>query len=204
VSLLRVNIPNTVYNVNSSNNTLVFNRSSTDYTVTLTPSIYNLSTLCSALQTAMNTLDSNTYTVTASDSTLKVTIAGSGVFNIKWASSTMNILLGFGTTNSSNATSHVASSVYNVKRDNFLYLNIDQLYSGMVMTSTSSTAYLFYVPFDENSGQYCISYESGTFDQHVALTTEKQLLTFTVSLYDSTGALVDLNGAHWDMLLSFE
>src|SRR5690242_12706895 len=63
VTLKHVTLPTSFYNIRSNNNVLKFTRSSSSYVVTLPQSNYDINSLRTAIQTAINAADSgNSYT----------------------------------------------------------------------------------------------------------------------------------------------
>ena len=87
LALVGCMFPNAVYPVNSNNNVIVFQEDNTavSFTATLTAGIYTGSSLAVELKTALDASvgSANTYTVTYSSSTLKLSITTSGT-NMKF------------------------------------------------------------------------------------------------------------------------
>ena len=91
VRLLAVNIPNTVYNISAANNTFSFSRAGTTYQASLAPGTYTYFSLPPAVSAAMNAADTgNAYSVSYSNTTLKLTIAGNAAFALLWGSGAQN------------------------------------------------------------------------------------------------------------------
>lgn len=82
VSIELVNgcVPSALYNMNTGWNMFSFTEATTQYTVTLRPGQYTATELCTELQRALNALPgiTNTYTVTYSNITKKMTITTAG------------------------------------------------------------------------------------------------------------------------------
>src|SRR5205823_1335715 len=86
-------IPNSVYNVNSTNNIIYFRENSTDKTATITSGYYNSSSITTAIKTAMDTASAayNTFTITFSSVTGGLTVtASTNNFIFQWSTYTTN------------------------------------------------------------------------------------------------------------------
>ena len=74
-----MHLPNVIYNVTSSNNTLDFTDGAA-VTATLPVGSYNINTLLAELKIQMNAVGSQAYTITYSTITMKITISAAGVW----------------------------------------------------------------------------------------------------------------------------
>ena len=61
--------PNLMYNVSTSNNSIVFTASSTQYTTTINPGAYTSDTLLAAITTTLNTTNNNSFACTINPTT---------------------------------------------------------------------------------------------------------------------------------------
>src|ERR1700678_4595502 len=77
---------NTIYNVDSTNQNIDIKISSSTYTATVPVGFYNANTLATALQTALTTAISNTWTVVYNTNQLTFTIGGSSSFQFLFSS----------------------------------------------------------------------------------------------------------------------
>lgn len=71
-----------VFDIDSTNNELLFNEGAATLTATLTGGAYTISTLATEIELQMEAAGANTYTVTVSDDN-EITIAGSGSFELE-------------------------------------------------------------------------------------------------------------------------
>ena len=98
LTLVGATFANAVYPVNSNNNVIVFQEDSVavSFTATLTAGIYTGSSLATELKTALDASvgSANTYTVTFSSATLKLSISTSGT-NMKFISGSGLRIIGF-------------------------------------------------------------------------------------------------------------
>ena len=89
-------MPNSAYNVNSTNN-LIYLYQSANFTATITPGYYSSNSFATAIQTALNAVSSG-YSVTYSSITGFITITNVAAFHFRFATNTINSaasLMGF-------------------------------------------------------------------------------------------------------------
>ena len=104
IEITDITIPNLWHNIDSYNNTIVFNDGSLR-TATVTPGYYSNASLLTALAAAMQVASGvTTFTAAQNSSTLLTTITGSNTFTINFALSTIAYVLGFPTTGSSSSS----------------------------------------------------------------------------------------------------
>jgi hypothetical protein len=111
-------IPNTFYNITSSNNTIYWTENKTDLSTTIPSGAYTITDLISAVETAMDSESSgyNTYTGAYSNSNFKITLTADNAFNFTFGTNTANSIgdvLGF-TADSASATSNTGDSVADI------------------------------------------------------------------------------------------
>ena len=95
--LIYLNLPNTIYNVNDSNNKLYleYGPGFDEVTITLTNGCYNIDQFITEVSTQLNNSGSGTWTVGCNSTTLKITITNTTNFIIKKGDNSANELLGF-------------------------------------------------------------------------------------------------------------
>jgi len=74
--------------ISSTTNKIDFNEGSGELTATISTGAYSASSLATAIQNALNSVGSLTYTVSYSDTTNKFTISASGTFSLLWKTGT--------------------------------------------------------------------------------------------------------------------
>ena len=125
-------IPNLWYNIDSYNNTIVFNDGSLR-TAVVTPGYYSNASLLTTLAAAMQAASGvTTFTAAQNSSTLLTTITGSNTFTINFALSTIAYVLGFPTTGSSATSLTQTSTQAMVINPLYLLLRITEIDSGRV------------------------------------------------------------------------
>lgn len=203
VELVSAMIPNTIYNVQSGiNDRMCWFRSGIDHSFQLTAGAYTVTSLLSALQTGMNGVDANTFVLSYSTTTLKVTVGGASAFSLNFAThpnaaAGCHRLLGFEAIDTSSATSHVAPNTPELNQPFMMYIRISGL--DTQNDTTSSDPHTFVVPIAENSGGITI-WNSGDFEQCVRFGSPKSIKSFNVDFRARNESALSLNGAEWIMV----
>lgn len=203
VKLLSVQLPNTIYNITTSNNGLAFTLGSTLYTFTISPGAYTASTLANIIQTGMTNQVANSWNVSLDTTSLKTVITGTSAFvlNLSNAISTMNAILGFGTTDTSSATIQTSTNCFNLGIPTPLYIDIDEL--GRNISSSDKSLHTFVIQMTQNSTSFANYRTMSDFRQ---MDNEQfgGLQQFSISLRQRNNLLVDLNNADWNMIIEFD
>jgi hypothetical protein len=198
VALLQANIPNTVYNVSSSNNLIRFNDGSARI-ATVAPGIYTAFSLKGAVETAFVASGTSlTFTFTYVPSTLKVTIAATGPFSLSFLDTTNSManILGFEDSNTASAASHSGTKVVNLITPPLL-LTLDFADTNVYCTSEFSGT--FVIPVNAEGG-YLMQFQQSDFAQKTEV-SQTDIQNFRVRLTTTNNAPVDLNGSEWNFLL---
>jgi hypothetical protein len=200
IELLSVDIPNTIYNVNLSNNRLYFNDGMAR-TAVITPGNYTSNTLKAAVESAFAASGTSlTITYTYSQSTFKVTLAGSAPFSLSFDNTDRSIasVLGFSKVNLPSASSHTGQGAISLQQRP-LMLVIDIANTNLY--TTDDTTGTFMIPVNTDGG-FTIQYRSGLdFEQKTTTIPERLLQNFDVRLCYTDNVAVDLNGSEWNFLL---
>jgi hypothetical protein len=205
-SLASFTIPLTVYNVTTENQTLRWTRG-TARSATLPVGSYDTTTLTAAIKTAMDAVgDGNTYTVTYSSLTFKITVVANTnafVFNFN-NSDTPWKLMGFDNAATASSLTQVSDNAVDLSLPRELFVHIDgfarrpQLCNG-----TKPFDYLFHVLLGANSGTVVV--RDIDLNQHVYLDSTGEFSTrfLYVKLYDGHGNLIEFNNSDWTMQIQF-
>jgi hypothetical protein len=114
VSLLSASIPNTLYNITATNNTIYWTQGGT-LSATIPVGAYSVTDLCLVLVTAMDSANGvETYQVSYSPTTMKISIicTTTTVLTCTFTTNSMWYEIGFDTTvDTSSATLHIADNV---------------------------------------------------------------------------------------------
>ena len=207
IKLLYALIPNTIYNVTSSNNAINWNDGTATMTTTIIAGSYTTLGMITALATKM-TSDSSTngaLTVTGavSDTTFFTTLSAGGNFtlNMASASTTIGAVIGFSMAATlSGASTYTGTTVPNLYLPESIFLNI--LSSGNTYNlSTNNSQFQFIIPIPVNAGAFIEFKESTYFQQ--GYKTADVFQNLHVLLCQGTNP-ISLNGADWEFLLEVD
>jgi len=196
IGLTNLTIPNTIYNFNSSNNSITFTQGST-VTVSVTVGNYSASTLTDALNTAI-TAAGLSITVSFDEENAVFTFTGGSAFTID--SATMFRQLGLtDQLPTSSATTYAATQVCDFAGATNLYVRIRNVSMNNLDSRGKTSNIIASIVNNVNYGDY-IFYnppEVLYFQIH-----EQQLSHIDIELTDQEGNLILLNGASFNMTLS--
>lgn len=172
--LKRISIPYSFYPINSNNNSItIFKTGDTqDRTAVIEPGNYSLNQFKTELKNKLDALagPASTFTITDNDTTAKLTIA-STVSYIYRGTSTINNIIGFANTDTTNALSHTGVNVYNIAGTHYIQLRSDQLtkYDTQIRTGDGKGGNLLdIIPLGNFSfgDTINIDYDDHIFDYH--------------------------------------
>lgn len=193
-SVVHAEIPNSFYIVNYTNNKFVLNGT----TYTLTRGNYNVNTFITMLLALLPV----GYTLTYNSATTKLTMTNAVSFTINASSSasTVNSIMGLGTTNLS-GTSITMPNVVNfipLQRINF---RTNYFKFGCYSTADGSSD--IFLPLQNNAGQNSIiNYVNQT--QNKFLIQDRNITSFTINVSDDFGNLINFNGVNWYMTIQID
>ena len=194
LSVVHCEVPNSFYIVNYTNNQFVLN----SITYTLTKGNYNVNTFITHLLTLIPV----GYAITYSSITTKLTMTNASSFtiNASSSSSTINSVMGLGTTSLS-GTSITMPNVVNfipLQRINFRsnFFNF-----GCYNTIDGSSD--IFLPLQNNAGQNSIiNYVNQT--QNKFLIQDRSITTFVISVTDDYNRFINFNGINWLMTIQID
>lgn len=168
VELISIDIPKTQYLINNTNNLLYFNSNGFEYTATVPIGNYTIDDLLIALKNSMDTVSSNTFTISNSTLTNKITISVSiSTFDIIFVDKTnhMGKLLGFIiTSNIISVSSVIGTNQYNLNGPTYLILHINE-FENLFGKKSSIKKGFAKIPLDATQTEY--KYFKNTQDYHV-------------------------------------
>lgn len=121
--LLSCQIPNATYNIDTTNNILYFN-DGTNKSVTIPPGCYTINNLPSTLTTLLNAASSIVFTISISQTTLFMTIAGTSPFQLLAGVNNIATTLGI-TVPSSVSSSITSSNIVDLSPIPYFYIDIN-------------------------------------------------------------------------------
>lgn len=187
-------IPNTIYNITSSNNLVYFNDGA-NRIATIPSGNYDVSTLSSAIQTQMNSVSALTFTVSYSPMTYKMTITGTAPYSLTFGTNTTNSIakkIGFANLNTTPALSQTGNNAVQLNKQ-IMYINIKELVS--IAKTSSNIIYNFAIPINANSNEVIQYYENTAFKQEFSIGNNMNLNTISFELRDEDNQLINFNGA---------
>ena len=199
IELMHCSIPNTFYNINSTNNTFIINESG-DVTVTLRNGNYIIADLVTEITnqlsalTVATTLD-ETYTITYNSNTMHILISSTGSFSLSFGNSFLYKVIGFDNEtydDVSNAIESVNSVDLNVVK-NFL-INLNGYKQGQIATNLNHV-YTFIIPVTGSPGEL-IHYNMSDFDQKINL-NDVRIDLMHAEIRDQDYNFLDLNNANF-------
>jgi hypothetical protein len=210
VAIAQVVLTNSFYNVDSTNNTIVFQEFNGSANSTRTATIatsgnYSLPNLISALGVAMSTASaySRTYTITTSPITELLTITGSGgSFNVQ-PSGGLNLILGFSRNNASaTGSSCTGSRIYNLTRYANLILSSNICKGDTFNTIVdASQGILDVIPIAQSLSGAIYTYQPPRYNWR-NLSGDK-VNQIRLTLTDDFNNVVNLNGGYISVYLIF-
>lgn len=195
-------ITNTVYTVDSSSNVLRFN-DGTVRSATITPGYYSASTISAAVETALNASGtSQTFAVSFSTSTSKLTVTSSGSFKllsvVDDSLSTASKILGVRQDSAALASSKTCEEPINLAYNALGFLfNIAESPSISTDATNATGDFQFYFPCSVNYGEV-ITMQDYHANKIIKLSRSTSL---TIRVKNSHGRTVDLNNGGWQLIL---
>ena len=198
-------IPNTIYNINASNNVLYWIVLGVDYSVTLTQGNYTGPELAAEIKIAMDgePVLADTYNATYDSITAKITVttAAANVWGWRFATFTTNSAawaLGLHALDSALALSQVSDKPVFLGLPMSVGLRIDGIGMEGYWTANSQNAAIF-VPIASDFGSYQII-SPDVLPQFIRFRHGTRFIRLRVVNVDS-GEPISLNEAEWEMLL---
>lgn len=204
--ILEFSFTNSLYNVNSYNNTLkideytVSSTPITSYTITLTKGSYSYSSLATHLQTQLNASLSGNITVTYSSSTGKYTIVNdTNDMKIKYSGSTCLTLIGFNdSSDSSQSTSLTSDNVADLISIKNIYCIIAEDKTKDIFDIDSFRASCYFFDKDSTFGDLFKCINSDDFGNRLLNLGQTKQITY--QLFDQNQNQIELS-TEWIMIL---
>lgn len=194
LKLLSGSIPNSIYNINSTNNILYINGNP----IAIPIGSYNTSNLPSTIETALNAAGLGIiFIVTFSDITLKLTISGTIAFTIGSGINSINDIIGFSP--SGPLVSITGTNIVNLSGNQYYYLIID-ICNNNIKASNFKDYGAYIIPSNVSSGG--ISQFRINTDYPILETTTSNINRMSITIKSYDNQYVDFNGA--DIVLIFE
>lgn len=201
--ILSVIFPNTIYNVNASNNKVLYNGT----LLTLPVGFYDSTNLPSAIKKMLDDDPGpDTFTVIISSTTGKLTITSdtSTVFSLEFTNG-LDKILGFDAMNNlSGAFTYTGQYIinYDINTSVGIHINESSVRNVENVTDDCFNASIFVPLSTVNFGQYVTINDENAFEQFIIFEQPTKVLNISVvSLSDQS--LVDINGCEFEILIKF-
>lgn len=139
VSLESATIPNVLYNVKDGENIVPVHISSVTYNAILQPGRYNIGTLTSGLQTAINNAVASTgvvFAVSVNLATFRLTISATSAFSLYFSEpNVMAPVLGFPSVDTAVATSATGSEAIQLNLPSVICISIREMSHDRIVTT---------------------------------------------------------------------
>jgi len=208
VELVSIDIPKTQYLINSTNNLLYFKINGFEYTATVPIGNYTIDELLVALKSSMDTLSGNTFTLSKSSLTNKITISVStSTFDLQFVDKTNQIgkLLGFLTSSDlEELTTTTAPNQYNLNGPTYIILHINE-FENLFGKKSSIKKGFAKIPLDATHTEY--KYFKNTQDYHVIKEFSPplaKLAQLNISFLNYEGEEYDFGGLEHSMILKIK
>jgi hypothetical protein len=207
VSLAFAILPNTTYNVNSSNNVLSWSDGTGTHTVSVTPGSYNTTNLGTTIASTMTATGSQTYTVAYNSITYHYTISAVGAFTLLYTSATVGTIyptLGYKfSSNPSPATSFESNAAIALWDAPYYVVRVDKIISHVQTTNGASNIGTFLINNSTaQNGDIRHWTQFNNFNEVSGINVNIDSLF--IELYDHRGQLADINDSDWAMGLSID
>jgi len=215
VRLLSASIPNSFYVFNGPNNLGVRNNnyinfidsSGTQKTIIITPGTYTFSQLSALIITQMQSISSDTYTLTLNPNTLLVTFtSSSALFNILWstgtnASQSAYYELGFyPQLDTAAGLSHTGSQALQISGPLNIFIQISA-FRNVIHDSKNFTA-AFCIPMNVEFGNIKYFEENNEFTTFLKIQELSNINLVQMALTSDFGSVTE--NSDWSALLRFE
>jgi hypothetical protein len=206
VSLLSASIPNTLYNITATNNTIYWTRGGA-LSAIIPVGAYSVTNLCLVLVTTMDSADGvETYQVSYSPVTMKISIICTTTM-VLTCTSTTNFMwyeIGFNTTvDTGSATLHTADNVLQLDFPTFVLISISKISSAEAAT-TANFRMNFCISMSHNSQYVEVFNKNSNFVNCQLYTLGMGINSMWVRLQHPNGTSAGLNGRDWSMLLNIQ
>ena len=195
VSVENFACPYTFYNINSSNNYLVYFENNNLKTITITPGNYNTNTLIAKLLEKMTT-----YTITYSPVTNKLTFSNTYNFSF-YASSTCLALLGFSGAASSTSNTLTSDICVNLSPYRCICIGSNLKTFSVNTLLPNNQSILASIPINTAPNSVIIYENKNNFKCNTYTNTINNI---RIRLMDHKFNTLDLNGCHWTITLKFD
>ncbi len=202
-------IPNSFYNINTTNNVLIFtDDTGVDNQITITPDNYTGEQLADAIELAMINLPSPGHVVDFDTSSFKFTFTYTGATytitsNTDNVLSTLFPLLGFSTTQTG-SLSYTSDEVANIAKPKYISIKSDILTTKLFPNLQNGIGSEFIYNVFPNVDFGCMITKQNDSLWEIEYIRSIQIDSIDLRLEDENNNLLDLNGVSWCAIFDFQ
>jgi len=196
--LLKVVMSNNIYAVNNFNNKIYFEDNGGDLTATLSNGTYTATELISNIQTQMDAVSANTYTVVHNTNNNKYTISTGVNFRFKFASFTANSarkLLGFDAVDGVLSTSQTSTNALDLSPYKSIYIDLPEGGSNAKISNNVASS----IPVSVSTDFGNVIRETYEDEDIEFKFNKKNQISYKI--HDDVNNEIDLNGGDWEIIL---
>ena len=195
VKLAAASIPNTEFNL--VNQSIHFNEGGPALVANLVDGAYSITDLLVEIAARMNAVGALTYTITYSASLFRLVISATGPFAISQA----NTVLGL---QPAASAGNAVVGYYAIKLHipKVWFIRIKEL--AAAFCESSGGAYGNFILHSKVNSAYIDQYSANSDFNQAQLYQSQNLNQLSITLFDSTGQVVDLQGSDWSMTLKLK
>lgn len=197
--VVSLQMPQTQYNINSTNNKVYFN-DGVNCNFTIPTGNYSVYDFITALQTGFNTVSAN-YIVTYSDVSMKITITGLIPFQLLFGTNTTNTgayIMGFNNIDNVLALSQTSNNCIDLSLPLYICCDISEFETNVKSTNDSSSTFVFVNK--GNCGDILVYTEMSDYKQCTSI-TESNIQNLHIRWTIPGNYPLDINNADWMMVL---
>lgn len=201
VEVSEVLLPNVIYNVNSTNNSISLDEGKGVRTVSVAVGQYDITALLSALKTALDgdNVLTGIFTCTYNTVTYKVNISSTVAFSISAAlANSLTDMLGYPLAGTGSALTNIASRVFDISTTRQVYIQSNILTSAELNGKRQNI--LCKVPLNTSFGAI-ITYKNESVNR-IVLDSSQDISSLDFRLINKRNELIDLNNLNWSMTLN--
>lgn len=203
IKLIALNLPNTYYNVNSSNNIIYFTDGDLNFQAEIPPGVYDILTLPPVIADVMTNgsgFDGN-VTVTFDDSTLLLSITATSLISLQFGTfqtNSMATLLGFNLIDTALLLTNTANNIINLSIPSCIFIRINEFSQMCRSTNGYNATFAIYPQGD--SGTDTIFFNNATYEMECGHTISllNQLNISLINPKDGSFYEIDTD---WSMML---
>lgn len=203
IELLSFSCPMTAYNINTNNNMLyIKDNVGASQSIAIPPSNYDINSLVAILKQSLESITSLTFTVSFSDTTMKLKISATDSFRLMFGTSKINSIaniLGFYEIDTVASDEIEAPSVLNLSVPLYINIMISDCENSIKSSNCYDLASFSCDTIGNNSD--VLTWTQNCYNEQIVKCYKDNIQSFNVSLRTYDNKFYDINNSNWTMLL---